>query len=218
MADKFAKKRKKRSYEQTSVKIPANVLLLDAVVRVVAQKGVEGTSTRAIATEAGHGLTDTVIYRFFSGKEDLMRQAFLRESRSYMKEMDSRFSVLWERNLPREQRMRFLWHSLWGWTTAHKTESTFLVRYYYSACFDDTAKRQYREIWMPLANRIQELVPGKETEQLFFMALETLETLASAAYPVCCGRSPDSASASEYGFRRVMGLVNEFIASESTVR
>ena len=46
------------------------MLLLDAIIRVVAQKGVEGTSTRAVAAEEEHGLTDTVIHRFFAGKED----------------------------------------------------------------------------------------------------------------------------------------------------
>lgn len=38
MATKSGKKRKRRSYVQEPVKIPADVLLLDAIVRVVAKK------------------------------------------------------------------------------------------------------------------------------------------------------------------------------------
>ena len=68
MAAKSGKKRRRKSYMEEPVKIPADVLLMDAIVRTVAKKGVEGASTRAIAAEAGHGLTDTVIYRFFRAK------------------------------------------------------------------------------------------------------------------------------------------------------
>ena len=208
MDGKLGKKRKRRNYNQPPVKIPQDVLLQDAVVQVVARSGIEGTSTRSIAAEAAHGITDKVIYRYFEGKEDLMRKTFLRETGVCMKEAESRFSVLWEDNLPLAQRLRFLWHSLWTWTTAHSKGCTFIIRYYYCSSFDAQAYAEYRAVWAPLVDRLKELVPGEETEPLFFMALETL---ASAAYPVCSGRTPDSASASEYGFRRLMGLVNEFI-------
>ena len=209
MAGKSGKKRKRRNYVQEPVKIPADVLLLDAIVRVVAQKGVEGTSTRAIAAEAGNGLTDTVIYRFFSGKEDLMRKAFLRESTAFMKQVESLFSVLWEKNISREQRLRFLWHIIWLWLSQHKAACTFMIRYYYSASFDENTKNSYRKIWQRIADRLHELLPNTDTESLVYMALETT---ASAIYPVCAGWRPDGAGVSEYGFRRLNGLVNEFLS------
>ena len=101
---KTGKKRKRKSYVQEPVKIPADVLLMDAIVRVVAKKGVEGASTRAIAAEAGRGLTDTVIYRFFSSKEDLMQKAFVRESTAFMKQVELVLPSLWENKISREQR------------------------------------------------------------------------------------------------------------------
>lgn len=155
MAGKSGKKRKRRSYVQEPVKIPADVLLPDAIVRVVAQKGVEGTSTR-------------------------------------------------------EQRLRFLWHIIWAWLSQHKAACTFMIRYYYSASFDENTKNSYREIWQRIADRLHELLPNTDTESLVYMALETT---ASAIYPVCAGWRPDGAGVSEYGFRRLNGLVNEFLSN-----
>ncbi len=202
------KKHTKKSTEQKPAKTPPDILLLDAVVRVVANKGVEGTSTRAVAAEAGGGITDTVIYRFFSGKEELMRQAFLRESKAFMNEVSGIFPVLWEKNISLEQRLRFLWHTVWTHLTHHKAACTFMIRYYYSASFDEGAMNGYTEIWQPLAGKLSDLVPGADTDTLVFMSLEII---AASVYPVCSGRKPDSASASEYGFRRLIGLVNEFL-------
>lgn len=212
MASKSTQKYTRRRIKPNSEKIPSNILLLDAIVRVVAKQGIENTSTRAVAAEAGNGITDTVIYRFFSGKENLLLRAFCRESVTFMQEVDSLFSVLWEKKLPGEQRMRFLWHTVWTWQTNHKAACTFMTRYYYSAYFDKRAEAKYREIWLPLAERLHDLLPNTDTEALTFM---TLEATAAACYPVCCGRQPDCASASEYGFRRVMGLVNGFIEGDS---
>lgn len=210
MAVKTGKKRKRRSYVQEPVKIPADVLLLDATVRVVAKKGVEGTSTRAIAAEAGHGLTDTVIYRFFSGKEDLLLKAFVRESTDFMRQVETLLPVLWETKISREQRLRFLWHTVWTWLSQHKAASTFMIRYYYSASFDENAKNSYQAVWQPIADRLRGLLPDADTESLVYMALETT---ASSIYPVCAEWRPDGAGASEYGFRRLNGLVNEFLSN-----
>lgn len=210
MAAKSGKKRRRKSYMEEPVKIPADVLLMDAIVRTVAKKGVEGASTRAIAAEAGHGLTDTVIYRFFSSKEELMRKAFVRESTAFMQQVESLLPVLWEKNISREQRLRFLWHTVWTWLSQHKEACAFMIRYYYSASFDETAKNSYQTVWQPIADRLHELLPDTDTETLVYMALEAT---ASAIYPVCVGWRPDGAGASEYGFRRLNGLVNEFLSN-----
>ncbi len=202
------RRRTRKSYLPAPVKIPADVQLMDAVVRVVAQKGVEGTSTRAVAAEAGHGITDTVIYRFFSSKEDLMRKAFARESAAFMQQVAQVLPGLWEKNISCEQRLRFLWHTVWGWLTQHRESCTFMIRYYYSASFDEQAKDSYRETWQPIADRLRELMPDVDTESLVYMALETT---ASAVYPICANWRTDGAGASEYGFRRFNGLIHEFL-------
>lgn len=71
-----------------------------------------------------------------------------------------------------------------------------------------SGKNGYREVLQPIANHLHELLPNTDTELPVYMALETT---ASAIYPVCAGWRPDGAGASEYGFRRLNGLVNEFL-------
>lgn len=151
-----------------------------------------------------------MIYRFFSSKEDLILKAFVRESTAFMQQVESLLPVLWEKKISREQRLRFLWHTIWTWLSQHKEACTFMIRYYYSASFDENAKNSYQTVWQPIADRLHELLPDTDAESLVYMALEIT---ASAIYPVCAGWRPDGAGASEYGFRRLNGLVNDFLSN-----
>lgn len=52
----------------------AKQAFIDGTVRVVARDGLDKTTTKAIATEAG--LSEAYIYRCFESKEALLRAAF----------------------------------------------------------------------------------------------------------------------------------------------
>lgn len=53
---------------------PAKERIRDAAIRLLAQRGVDGTSMRAIAREVG--LTEGALYRHYAGKEALCCEAF----------------------------------------------------------------------------------------------------------------------------------------------
>ena len=186
------------------------LLLLDAAVSVIAKSGIEGASVRAIAAEASPTITDAVIYRHFSGKDELLLQAFLRVDAMLYEQIEKMCDVLWEKELPTENRLRFLWHSVWTWVTEHRTEVCFAVRYYYSASYDAHAEEENRKIWRTLAEKLKELFPCVDADCLVGTAIE--QTL-TALYPICSGRTPDSASFSEFAFRKVYGALKELFPS-----
>ena len=74
-----------------------------------------------------------------------MQKAFVSEITAFMKQVESLFPVLWEKNISREQRLCFLWHTIWALLSQHKAVCAFMIRYYYSASFDENAKTAIRQ-------------------------------------------------------------------------
>ena len=81
--------------------------LLDAAVRVYAETGYRGATTRRIATEAG--VNEITLFRHFGSKDALMREAIARAGSSAVPEMLP--------DLPREPS-----RELRNWAEAHITE------------------------------------------------------------------------------------------------
>lgn len=205
------KSKRRRNYTQRHTEgVDQQTLLMDAAVKVVAAEGLENASTRAIASAVSPAMSDAVIYRYFGGKDELLLKAFLRSMGRLYDEVRRRSGVLMEFSLPFEYRLRFFWHSLWTWITAHGDEGCLMVRFLVSSGFNARAVEEYRAIWRPLADKIQGFYPDIDTSALmsFFV-----ETLLVSSYPVCSGLKEDCASASEFGFRRVLGALKELVPS-----
>ena len=178
--------------------------LMDAVVHIAARDGIENVSVRTIVAEAEGIATDACLYRLFGGKEKLMSDTFLREDRKLALEAERRSSVLWEKNLPFENRMRYLWNTVWHYLTAvHTEECLFLTRYYFcSFCGKDTLE-EHKSLWYPLSEKWRDIFPKADTERL----VETFYTgVLTAAFPVCQGRMPNDGTTAENGFQMLNGI------------
>ena len=178
--------------------------LIDAVIKLAAEGGIERISVRTVIAEAEGVSTDVYLYRLFGGKEKLLSDAFLREDKRLAEETERRSSVLWEENLPFESRMRYLWNTVWHYLTdRHERDCLFLTRYYYcSFCEEDTIS-SHRAIWEPLSEKWQAVFPGADTARLaeiFFTSILT------AAFPVCQGRAKNDGITAENGFQTLNGI------------
>lgn len=208
------KSKRRRNYTQRRTEgADQQTLLIDAAVKVVASDGLENASTRAIASAVSPAMSDAVIYRYFGSKDELLLRAFLRSMQHLYDEIRRRSGVLMEFSVPFEYRLRFFWHSLWAWITAHGDEGCFIVRFLCSSGFNARAVEENRVIWKPLTDKIKGFYPDIDTAVLmgFFV-----ETLLVSSYPVCTGKKEDSAAVSEFGYRRVLGTLKELVPSIGT--
>ena len=93
-----------------------------------------------------------------------MQKTFVREITAFMKQVGFLFPLLWEKNISREQRLRFLWHIIWALLSRHKAVCAFMIRYYYSASFDENAKNGCQAVRQPIADRLHEFLPNTDME------------------------------------------------------
>ena len=133
----------------------AKQAFIEGTVRVVARDGLDKTTTKAIATEAG--LSEAYIYRCFESKEALLCAAFHMEDVAFAYFLKQNLVGMHIQNTPWKDRAFQLWSGsfLEGGTTASFTFDTTTLRI---AALMHTRSisnvfRSYLQRWSRLSNR-----------------------------------------------------------------
>lgn len=135
----------------------AKQAFIEGTVRVVARDGLDKTTTKAIATEAG--LSEAYIYRCFESKEALLCAAFHMEDVAFAYFLKQNLVGMHIQNAPWKDRAFQLWSASWrfilGRTTASFTFDTTILRI---AALMHTRSisnvfRSYLQRWNKLSNR-----------------------------------------------------------------
>lgn len=206
-------KGKKKTARRKRGSVDCKTVLMDAVVHLTAESGIENLSTRIIADTAPGVSGDVYIYNIFGSKENLLLETFLREDAKYAEVFEKSSSVLWETGMALESRLRNLWHGVWSWLTVANPETClFLTRYSCSCFFDKAAMEKHRDVWKPPSEKLRELFPAADTARMMETAALFLLTTAFGAVrnPV-----PYSGIASENGYRMLEGLFGYWLGNES---
>ena len=109
----------------------AKQAFIEGTVRVVAKDGLDKTTTKAIATEAG--LSEAYIYRCFESKEALLCAAFHMEDVAFAYFLKQNLVGMHIQNAPWKDRAFQLWSASWRFILGRKDDCLFYLRYYYSA-------------------------------------------------------------------------------------
>lgn len=92
----------------------AKQAFIEGTVRVVARDGLDKTTTKAIATEAG--LSEAYIYRCFESKEALLCAAFHMEDVAFAYFLKQNLVGMHIQNAPWKDRAFQLWSASWRFT------------------------------------------------------------------------------------------------------
>ena len=109
----------------------AKQAFIEGTVRVVARDGLDKTTTKAIATEAG--LSEAYIYRCFESKEALLCAAFHMEDVAFAYFLKQNLVGMHIQNAPWKDRAFQLWSASWRFILGRRDDCLFYLRYYYSA-------------------------------------------------------------------------------------
>ena len=109
----------------------AKQAFIEGTVRVVARDGLDKTTTKAIATEAG--LSEAYIYRCFESKEALLCAAFHMEDVAFAYFLKQNLVGMHIQNTPWKDRAFQLWSASWRFILGRRDDCLFYLRYYYSA-------------------------------------------------------------------------------------
>jgi len=109
-------------------------LLLSAVKPAVAKYGTAGASTRVIAEIAG--VSDSHIYRFFSSRENLIAEAYKKESCAFLENMVRSIVALKKKEiLPLREFAQKVFHLIWIQIQMNLDACLFFNYYYNSPLF-----------------------------------------------------------------------------------
>lgn len=98
---------------------------LESTVRVVAQYGLERTTTKLISTEAN--LNEAYIYRCFESKEMLLREAFLEEDKRFVQLLRKTLPVMRREHCSWKERAFLLWQSSWAFILEKEATAAFII-------------------------------------------------------------------------------------------
>ena len=106
-------------------------LFIDCAVRIVARYGLDKTTTRLIADEAG--MNEMYLYRCFKNKENLLSCAFYLEDTRFLEVIQKVMPTMQLASLSCEERCFLLWKACWEFVLEKPDDCRFYIRYYYSA-------------------------------------------------------------------------------------
>ncbi len=124
--------------------------LVNSTVKVVANDGLDKTTTKAISTAAD--LNEVYIYRLFDDKEDLLRKSFEMLDRELAECVAEHISVMELREFDFVTRCRMLFCSVWSFLLGNRDKCVCYIRYYYSPYFKKYSEEFHMTLFMPLVD------------------------------------------------------------------
>lgn len=125
--------------------------LIAKTISVIANEGLDKTTTKAIT--AGTGINEAYIYRYFSGKEDLLAKTFERLDTELVTKVMETLPVMSMRELDFKVRSRKFFDAVWEFMLANKEHCIAFIRYYYSTYFTKYSVEWHKELYVPLVEK-----------------------------------------------------------------
>ena len=156
----------------------AKQAFIEGTVRVVARDGLDKTTTKAIATEAG--LSEAYIYRCFESKEALLCA-------------------------PWKDRAFQLWSASWRFILGRKDDCLFYLRYYYSANCRTYAYEEHLQCFQELFAAVEQTF--KPEANVNMLLHQVFDTMLSFAARVLGGEMPDDDATTQWAFEQIYSFV-----------
>ena len=117
-------------------------IFIKGTIKAVAELGIENMRTKHVADYAG--FTEATMYRRFSSKEILLREAFLYTDKKISDILTQSSYIRKPDDTPFELAIYAIWHKVFRYLVGHKEETIFLIRYRYSSLYTEEvrSKRQ----------------------------------------------------------------------------
>ena len=180
--------------------------LIEATIRVIAAEGMDKTTTKIIAKEAG--LFETYIYQYFSNKENLLAETFDALDTELMHVLMKNMPLFDDTSKPIAQRSREYFLAVWEFMTGTPGRCTTFVRYYYSPYFNKYSAQKHAQLYAPLKERCEKLF--RPDANIAMLLCYMLSTLSMFVQTVIDGRLEDNDDTREHVFLVIYNAVSPY--------
>ena len=176
---------------------------IESTVRVVARNGLEKTSTKAIANEAG--LNEAYIYKCFDSKEQLLAETLMDGDEKLYMYLQGAMTVMRIESLSWKERAFLYWENDWKQTLIRKEETLFYIRYYYSASCRKYAYKPHLARFDPMIDSMKAAFrPGTNVSMLMH---QVFDTKLMFALRVFFGELEDSEETTRWIFEQIYSFM-----------
>lgn len=147
--------------------------LLNSTVRIVAQYGLERTTTKLIAADAQ--INEAYIYRCYDSKDSLLQATFHMEDVCLAEHVRKSLPVMRIRGLNWKERCFLLWKSCWEFILHKPDDCRFYLQYYYSVSCRRHAYDEHLKYFHSLFDEIRPVFrPDTNVDMLLHQIFDTM--------------------------------------------
>lgn len=152
--------------------------LLNSTVRIVAQYGLERTTTKLIAADAQ--INEAYIYRCYDSKDSLLQATFHMEDVCLAEHVRKSLPVMRIRGLNWKERCFLLWKSCWEFILHKPDDCRFYLQYYYSVSCRRHAYNEHLKYFHSLFDEIRPVFrPDTNVDMLLHQIFDTMLSFAA---------------------------------------
>ena len=182
--------------------------LVNSTVKVVANDGLDKTTTKAISTVAD--LNEVYIYRLFEGKEDLLRKSFEMLDKELIDAVYSALPVMYNNEQDFVSNCRILFCTVWHFLLGNRDKCVCYMRYFYSPYFQKHSAESHTE---RVAKVIEGMTPAfADGSDVYFFLNHILNVMLGFAIKVFDGDLTNDNQTAEMIFTIVFSSVRPYLA------
>lgn len=180
--------------------------LVASTVSIIANNGLDKTTTRAIAKETG--INEVYIYRHFSDKKDLLSKTFdqlddelARKVWLHLSEMDIQQSGL-------EQSCRLFFNEVWRFMIDNREHCLAFIQYYYSPYFKDCSADTHKKRYSHIVSTIKSFF--NDEADVWMILNHVLNVMLDFAVKVHFGQMSEEDDYTEHIFRVIYRSIEQY--------
>lgn len=181
-------------------------ILLDRVVTVIANEGLDKTTTKAIV--AGTGINEAYIYRNFEDKEDMISKAFDMLDSELVSQVMLNIRIMNGHDGDFEARSRIFFSGMWRFLLGNREKCLAFIRYYYSPYFKKYSAEAHKERCEPIIKEFKKIF--REESNVWMLLVHILNVMLDFAIKVYDGAVPDDDDTQEHVFRLIYHSVKQY--------
>ncbi len=180
--------------------------LILRTVSVIAENGLDKTTTKAIVT--GTGINEAYIYRHFSDKEDLISKAFDTLDDELVAKATQHLPVMYVKDMDYESRCHTFFSAMWTFLLGNKEKCLAFVRYYYSPYFQKYSAEIHKKRYTPLVEQFS--IAFRDEADVWMILNHILNVMLDFAVKVHNNQMPEEDNYTEHVFRVIYASVKQY--------
>lgn len=173
--------------------------LMNSAIKVVANAGLDRTTTKAIATDAN--LNEVYIYRTFEDKDDLLKSTFSSLDDELRSCILTNLSYMEQQEIKGEEWCRMFFENIWEYILSDYDKCIYFIRFYYSRFLDSYANSLRRKKYGEVIEKMQSAF--KEETDVWTMLNYIFGVMFSFAVKIIRGEDESGNLTGEYIFRLI---------------